>query len=189
LTPCPSSAFTFWKKDVDGQVSLAHRTVREYLQSPRIKEGGPAQEFYLPQGLCSDLCLTAIINRLLSSNFLDNDIAASYRWWEFSAKNFPDLIDREAHTIGANQTLCDKVFSLLEPKNGHTARISSELGRCGRKELVHKDARFWGFVPILRSEALVQGQHSLDLAIRLCVAGAWPIFKQYVERHDPAEQA
>lgn len=184
------SCICLLRKDDFRRVRLAHRTVREYLQSTRIGHG-PARYSFLPEHLAVELCLVTAVNRLLSQKFLDSDTGKCFRVFTRFASDLPTWISEgeSADIAAANDSLCGKVFRLFDSQDGNIARISSVLRRRTLDRSVEWKTAIWHYVPVLRCEPRVQSQRSLELVVRLCVANAWPVFKKYIERHDPAEQS
>lgn len=188
------------RKDVDGKVSIAHRTVRDYLQSPRIA-ASPAHEFYLPVGNPAALYHTVLVNRLLSPNmkfpmlsnpdYLSSRNPASFRLWQHCTNELPKRLrfknDLEISAISADESVCRKVFRLLDSRRGHIAKIRSAIATVyAQFRMESRD--FWEYTPVLLSNPALDVHSCAEVVIRLCVQDAWHAFRKYIDHQDTTER-
>jgi hypothetical protein len=178
------------KKDVEGRVVLAHRTVRDYLLSPRI-EHGPARHFHLSERDCNETYLTAEVNRLLSTRYLDDRTTASFRLWRCLTTNFASTLSVSADTIAANEQLYSKVLRLMDPVNGHIERILAALSGCVEDPSPRRAFRtgpyvhLWSYVPTLPPESPMRGDTASELVVCLGHFQAWPLVKNLLNNTTP----
>lgn len=161
----------------DGNVCVAHRTVMEYLGSTHV-----ARDFYLPFDFCKIILFQTLINRLLCPEFCDAQPSSTF--WNWYALNFETRLESyHSRNVPLYKPLCDQVIQLLQSENGHVLRISTKLAsRYSHQDISRATPMF-----CLGTSSAPGGP--FEHVARLCMAGAWGIFHEYINRYGPSERA